>query len=79
MMSLLQTLFQKDIDMKYVMIITIVILAFITGTQVSSANSHIATAPQTERDISVNDYANKWLIPDNASRMIAYHHSLNKS
>ncbi len=62
--------------MKYIAMIIAVVLAFIAGTQISSANGfqqiHASMAAPSKTGL-VNDMASEWLIPDNANRMLAYH------
>ena len=61
---------QQEMDMKYVVIIAVVVLTFAAGVQVSSANSNIVLALQAEKDFSINDYASELLMPDGAVRML---------
>ncbi len=61
--------------MKYIAILTAVVLAFIAGTQISSATGfhqiHANTAAHGAA--LVKHMASEWLVPDNANRMLAYH------
>jgi len=66
--------------MKYVAILITAVLAFIAGTQVSSAKSfniHAALTHQSETSL-VDSMASKWLVPDSANRMMAYHRAFKK-
>jgi len=61
--------------MKYVAMLIAVALAFIAGTQVSSARSfniHAALSQQSETSLT-DMMASEYLVPDSASRMMAYH------
>jgi len=66
--------------MKYIVILITAVLAFIAGTQVSSANGlHMNHAITQHSETSLmNSMASEWLIPDNAARMMAYHKAFNK-
>jgi len=66
----------KEMNMKYLAMIIAVVLAFIAGTQISSANGfhkiHSTMAAQGNT-VLMKHMASEWLIPDNANRMLAYH------
>jgi len=66
--------------MKYIAMMIAVALAFIAGTQVSSArsfNMHAAMTQQSETSL-FDTMASEYLVPDNANRMLAYHKAFNK-
>ncbi len=61
--------------MKYVIMLITVALAFIAGTQISSARSlnvHAALSHQDKTSL-LDSMASEYLVPDNVSRMMAYH------
>jgi len=66
----------REMFMKYAAMLIAVVLAFIAGTQISSANGfhkiHSSMAAHSQT-VLVNHMASEWLIPDNANRMLAYH------
>ncbi len=65
--------------MKYVIMLITVALAFIAGTQISSARSFNIHAALTQHETSlVDSMASEWLVPDSASRMLAYHRAFKK-
>jgi len=66
--------------MKYVIMLITVALAFIAGTQISSARSfniHAALTQHHETSL-MDSMASEWLVPDNANRMLAYHRAFKK-
>ncbi|MDQ6996688.1 MAG: hypothetical protein Q9M82_04410 [Mariprofundus sp.] len=66
--------------MKYIAMLITVALAFIAGTQVSSAKSfniHAALTHQNESSL-LDSMASEWLVPDSANRMMAYHNAFKK-
>ncbi len=66
--------------MKYVMVLIAVVLAFIAGTQISSARGfHLHAALNQQHDTSLIDsMASEWLVPDSARRMLAYHRAFKQ-
>jgi len=65
--------------MKYTAMIAIIVLAFLAGTQISSAQTGIAEASNSNTlQASRTDNASfEFLVPDSANRMLAYHRSLS--
>jgi len=66
--------------MKYTAMIAIIVLAFLAGTQISSAQTGIAAVSNTGKTIQANLSENasfELLVPDSANRMMAYHKSLS--
>ena len=62
--------------MKYTAMIAIVVLAFLAGTQISSAQTGISAVSNTTNTIQASLTENasfELLIPDSANRMMAYH------
>ena len=59
--------------MKYVALFIAILLAFIAGSQISSANGMVA-APAVESGASLTDaMASEYLVSDTANRMMAFH------
>ncbi len=66
--------------MKYIAMFIAVALAFIAGTQISSARSfniHAAMTNQSESSL-LDTMSSEWLVPDSANRMMAYHKAFKK-